>query len=103
MSVTHSCPYCGSSYRYGELLLMNGKRHECHFCRRTFQTRKRLFILLILPVCAILVAADLLLLNSSDNISVRSFLVMTAADAAVIFLTFLFIPLFTRLKKDERQ
>lgn len=101
MSSHHSCPYCGNSYRYRELFLMKGKRHECQCCRKIFQTKRIKFILLIFAVCAVLVTADIMMLNSSENVSVRSFFMMTAVNAGVIFLTFLFCPLCTRFQKTS--
>ncbi len=102
MSALHRCPYCRMEYRYRELFRMKGRRQRCPGCGRTVTRSRRYAMLPLLIVCALLVAADTVMLMSIYNVSVRFFALMALADAVIILLTLLLCPLLWCFRKAEQ-
>ena len=99
------CPYCSTVYRYKDIILLKGKEHECYHCHKKFGIKKGYRAIPVAIACVIMVAVNLLLFHSTDDISKNTFLMIVLTDAAVILAAFVISPKFIRLtalsKKDR--
>lgn len=90
------CPYCHSVYRYRDVVNISEKRHNCYHCGRAFEVSKAVGrTVLMLVICCVLIAFNVLLFYTSKNINI---VVMAITDAAVISATILLFPLTVRFK-----
>ena len=99
------CPYCNTVYRYKDILSLKGKEHECYHCHKKFGIKKGYRAIPVAIACVIMVAVNLLLFHSTDDISKNTFLMIVLTDAAVILAAFVISPKFIRLtalSKKER-
>ena len=92
------CPYCRTVYRYKEITSMKGKVHECYHCKKRFAVKKGFKAIPVAVVCFLMVIVNLIIFQTSRNISTGTFAVMIVLNAAVILTAFIIAPLFVRLK-----
>ncbi len=97
------CPYCHTVYRYRDLTVLKGKTHMCYHCHKTFAVRRSFRVVPVVIACVLLIAVNLIVFWTSQDINKNTFLVLIMADAAVILLSLLTAPLFTRLVKLYRS
>ncbi len=75
---------------------MSGKTHKCYNCQRDFAvSRKNGRIILMLIVCIILIAFNIIVLYSSKNINLP---VMIISNAACVFAAIFIFPFTVRFK-----
>ena len=57
-------------------------------------------IITVLIICVILVFADYTVIKNDNNMTLRSFMTMAAADAAVVLVSLIAAPVMIRLRKQ---
>ncbi len=99
------CPYCRTVYRYKDIISLRGREHECYHCRKKFGIKRGFRFIPVIAACIIMVAVNLMLFHSADDISKNTFFMIVLTDAAVIIAAFVISPKFIRLtalSKKER-
>ena len=105
MSKLQVCPYCKTVYRYKDLISLKGKEHECYHCHKKFGIKKGYRLVPVAIACVLMIAVNLFLFHSSNDISKNTFIMIVLTDAAVILTAFVISPKFIRfaaLSKKER-
>ena len=105
MSKFQVCPYCKTVYRYKDLISLKGKEHECYHCHKKFGIKKGYRLVPVAIACVLMIAVNLFLFHSSNDISKNTFIMIVLTDAAVILTAFGISPKFIRfaaLSKKER-
>ncbi len=96
-----SCPYCRRNYRYKDTIRIKGKVQVCRHCKKKFEVQRRYQAIPVVIACIVMTAVNLICFYSSRNIAKSTFIILTAADAAVILLSLLISPLFIRFVKKR--
>ncbi len=99
------CPYCYAIYRYSEIGKLKEKECDCYHCGKRFSVNRKLKIVPVLIVCAVLVLINLYMMHTSIDINLFPMIII---DASAIFLSLLYVPFTIRFvpinsRKFERK
>ncbi len=103
MSRMQQCPYCHTIYRYRDIIGLKGKVQTCYHCQKKFAVRKWYRCIPVIIACILMTVVNLVVFHTSKDINQGTFIVLILTDAAVILLSLLTAPFFTRLVKTARR
>ena len=94
------CPHCGAVYRYGDTRkAVKSKINECYHCKKSFRVRILPYALVMaLPLTAICVAMNIVLLSRMKQLSLLPLFAVTIAFLLIIWAL---IPFFLKFKKTD--
>ena len=93
------CPHCHAVYRYKEVSNMKQGIHFCYHCGKKFKVNKILYgSIFICIVCILLIAANLMILFSSEHFIA---LLIMLSDLAVVTAAVLMLPLTVVFKAEK--
>lgn len=91
------CPHCNTIYRYKEVSnLINKKSAVCYHCKKSFEIKRKNFLILFLIIalfCAIFDIFELYMVAQTN------FVVLVVTNVVFIFVSLLFRPFVLKFKK----
>ncbi len=103
MSKLRKCPYCNTVYRYRDIIGIKGKLNECYHCKKPFEVKKIYRAVPIVIICVMLIAFNLFIMNSSENISTGTFGMLIIINTSAVLFAFLISPLMTCFKGYDKK
>ncbi len=92
------CPYCNAVYSYKEVDSIKRGKNVCYHCKKEFIVSKTPGkMLFIMIVCAVLILINLIIIISTDNLTIVTVLM----DLFTVTAAVLMLPLTVKFKKEK--
>ncbi len=99
----HKCPYCGTKYKFKDVIWLYSEKKECDNCKKTFYVNKSFRILPFLLSFKIVKLINDLLAGSSDDLIEKVILWMFLIDAVVLTAALVISQYFVIFRPIDNQ
>lgn len=106
ISAFHKCPYCGSKYKFKEIIPISGRKKECKKCKKTFALKKLYSRLIFGLVCGSLAWINYRIMRSTNDLTNQTIVTIVITEFLLLFAVFVlsrYFIIFSPMKKTAEK